>query len=54
MGVNEGSLQFISYYRYRDDNGKLTYSITIRYILASSACGVCNSYFFICDSMSKK
>ena len=34
MGVNEGSLQVIGI----EDNGKLTYSIIIRYILTSSAC----------------
>ena len=41
MGVNEGSLQLN---RYRVDNGKLTFSVTIRYILTSSAaCGVCDT-----------
>ena len=33
MGVNEGSLQV----RYRGDIGKLTYIITMRYILTSIA-----------------
>ena len=38
MGVNEGSLQVI---------GKLNYSITIRHMLTSSACGVCNSHYIL-------
>ena len=55
MGINEGSLQVS--YRYRGDIGKLTYSITIRYIpTSSSACGVRDSHnvLHICDSMSKE
>ena len=38
MGVDEGGLQVVD---YRSDK------ITIRYILSSSACSVCNSHYLI-------
>ena len=43
-------------YRYRDAIGKLTYSITIRYILTSSTLMVFVIHIisYICDSMSKR
>ena len=38
-------------YRYKGDNGKLTFSTTLQYILTSSIaiahCGVCNSHFIL-------
>ena len=48
MGVNEeGNLQVIENVD-RGDIGKLTYSITIRYILtSSSARGVCSSHYIL-------
>ena len=46
---------YTSYYRYRGDTGKLTYSVTIRYILTSSAfvVFVVHTISYICDSMTR-
>ena len=40
-------LLFSSHGGCRSDNGKLTNSITLRYILTSSAYGVCNLHYIL-------